>query len=69
MRDVRRIGIIIYLIIKIWYKYPDMRFGQLIDNLYYQYAISTGVHPHPKDYFYVEDDDFMKWLVTFKGWF
>ena len=46
-----------------------MRFGQLIDNLYYQYAISTGVHPRPKDYFYVEDDDFMKWLVTFKGWF
>jgi hypothetical protein len=72
MRDSNRIPVIMGKIEQIWKQYPDMRFGQLVFNLYAAYAQDVGVHQtfHPKwfNYTYIEDDGFLNWLNTFKGW-
>ena len=51
MRDPKRIDVILQEISTIWYKYPDMRLGQLIGN----------VLEGPSLY-YVEDDSLVKAL-------
>ena len=67
MRDPKRIPQIIIEVNRLWHTCSDMRFGQLIDNLYTQYYYDIG-EPLPKDFFYTEDDEFLEWLKTFKGW-
>lgn len=64
MRDPKRMRKILGEIYRIWKKYPDMRFGQLVDNLFVYYIMSIG-ESIPKDYFYIEDDRFFKYLETF----
>ena len=54
MRDENRIDYMLKLVGKIWHKHPDMRFGQLVSNLY-TYTSKT-------DMFYVEDDELMRLL-------
>lgn len=55
MRDENRIDYILKLIGRIWHRYPDWRFGQLVINLYK----SIG----HKDFFYIEDDDLLSVLM------
>lgn len=55
MRDENRIDHILKLVGKIWHRYPDWRFGQLVTNLYR----FTG----HKDFFYVEDEDLLLLLM------
>ena len=64
MRDPNRIDKALLHINRIWKRYPDMRFGQLVENLYTFYIFSSGEYL-PKDYFYIEDDEFLLWLETF----
>ena len=50
MRDPERIDEILDLLKVYWKTYPDLRLGQLVDNISY---IATGQQPY-----YVEDEDF-----------
>lgn len=54
MRDPRRIRPFLDKIAKYWETYPDLRFGQLIDNALYG--------TDKKDIFSIEDDDMEKIL-------
>lgn len=56
MRDPKRIAEISGLIQALWYKYPDLRVGQLLEwiNLCRE---NTKV-----DYYYVEDDEWIEVL-------
>jgi hypothetical protein len=54
MRNPDRIDIILNLIEKIWKHYPDLRFGQLIENILYADNI-----------FYTEDDELEAKLLAF----
>lgn len=51
MRDPQRISTIIAKLLKLWGRYPDWRFCQLISNLH-----GLG----PQDIFHTEDDDLLK---------
>lgn len=78
MRDIKRISIILDLLKRIWIKCPDIRFNQLIHNLTYEYNNRKGnvygewlskkdefgwvSETYHIDLFYVEDDDFIKFL-------
>lgn len=42
MREFARIERIVSLVTKIWRKYPDLRFNQLIDVLSWNYANKNG---------------------------
>jgi len=66
MRNPQRIRQILGAIYLIWAKHPDMRFGQLTYNLYSQFCVDKK-RPVPKDFFYVEDDEFLEWLQKFEG--
>ena len=48
MRDPKRIKILLTELEKLWLKYPDWRFGQLVANLF------------PGDPFHIEDDVMLK---------
>jgi len=52
MRDPSRIPIILERLRLVWEKNPDLRLGQLIQNL-------------EKSFFYLEDDDFLDDLEQF----
>jgi hypothetical protein len=53
MRDINRIDKVTNELNKLWKKYPDMRFGQLIHTIYF----NANDHPRgDRDKFYVEDD-------------
>lgn len=54
MRDLRRIRRVLALLEKEWYKVPDWRLGQLIENI----ARDLGWN----DAFYMNDDDLEKEL-------
>lgn len=54
MRDPNRIPKILVLLKKVWEKYPDLRLGQLVENI----ARDMGWN----DAFYVSDDDLEKEL-------
>jgi len=59
MRDVKRIPKIMERLQKIWERYPDMRLGQLIENVFpntYKDYISA---------YYIEDEAFIKTLEEF----
>jgi hypothetical protein len=61
MRDPKRMRKILGEIYRIWKKYPDMRYGQLMFNLYYIFDTRSYDHYH------VEDSDFLEWLEKFEG--
>lgn len=44
MRDIKRIGKFLGQFMKLWYMFPDWRFGQLVVNIF------------GRDPFYIEDD-------------
>jgi hypothetical protein len=52
MRNSNRIPEILTKIEKIWWRYPDLRFGQLIMN-----AMKMGEY-----LYYIEDDQLIKYL-------
>lgn len=65
MRDRRRITQMCNLLVTMWlHKCPDMRFGQLIYNLF---SFVERKYPE-KDLFYLEDDEMadlmMEWFET-----
>ena len=78
MRDPKRIDELMSLLTELWKKHPDTRFNQLLDSLQYKYqdgryvkrAIrkDEGWHSYEEvevsypDLFYVEDEDFIKYL-------
>ena len=51
MRDPKRIPKVLNEIEKIWKEYPDLRLGQLIDNV---------VSRSPCPLFYIEDEDLVE---------
>ena len=57
MRNPDRIPYILSLIEKGWSKIPDIRFGQLIENL--KFYISKT------DMFYVEDEEMIKYIIDY----
>lgn len=62
MRDPARIPIILEKLNAVWQKYPDIRFGQLIINLYSQIPTSSGNIRGSVDFFSIEDPDFERVL-------
>ena len=56
MRDPERIPEILDKLKEVWEKYPDLRLGQLIDNV-------VGRSPHPL--FYIEDKDLVERVKKF----
>jgi uncharacterized protein YihD (DUF1040 family) len=55
MRDPKRIGHVLDTIRRIWEKNPDLRLGQMIDNLF-------GVDDIDAVLFYIEDGELEKRL-------
>lgn len=55
MREPKRIEEILDKIEKLWKKYPDSRFGQLISNIILD-----------EELYYLEDDRFLKKLEIFE---
>jgi hypothetical protein len=53
MRNLKRIPRIIRKLEKAWMKSPDQRLGQFISNL---------IGPGPHDVFFIEDDDWEKFI-------
>ena len=60
MRDPNRIYEVCSELARIWSKVPDWRLSQLITNAFVIYY-----NRHGHDAFYVEDDDFIKFLEDF----
>jgi hypothetical protein len=58
MRDVKRIKPFLKEFEKIWSKYPDMRFGQIVKCI--------SVHSNT-DLFYIEEDSFKKLMQRFEA--
>jgi hypothetical protein len=76
MRELARIDRIMSLITKIWCKYPDLRFNQLIFHLQTKYEGGKYIQKVPTDergwgmidvpdLFNVEDDKFEKFLSDY----
>lgn len=59
LRDPKRIPNIIMRLLKIWQKYPDMRLGQLIENVFPNTEMTRVTA------YFLEDDDFIKVLEEF----
>lgn len=59
MRDPNRIDKFCAELAQFWHKVPDWRFGQLMTNIMSQYISDYG-----RDAFYVEDEEFFKWIGT-----
>ena len=57
MRDPNRIDYYCDELANLWHKVPDWRFGQLMVNMAIAYRMK-----HNSDTFYVEDDDFFKFM-------
>ena len=57
MRDPNRIDYYCDEIANLWNKVPDWRFGQFILNMERACRVNTG-----KDVFYLEDDEFFKFM-------
>ena len=58
MRDPKRIKPLLMEIEKQWERFPDWRFGQLIENIKRFYDIN--------DLFYIEDDKMLELIKNFK---
>lgn len=57
MRDPNRICQILSLLARGWSQMPDIRFGQLIENL--------KRYIGKEDIFYIEDDDMIQHLIDY----
>jgi len=70
MRDPARIDAILSKLREIWMQDPDMRFGQLVYNLYWEMPETRKMGMTGIDMFYVEDDPFERRLaeVISGGW-
>lgn len=64
MRDKNRIPLVLKEVERIWNKYPDTRFMQLIDSLKHEYSSKNETN---FDLFYLEDDKFLEWLKCQKN--
>lgn len=53
MRDINRIDSYMARLKRIWKRYPDFRFGQMLMNLLGEVQKEVGM-----DLFYVEDEEF-----------
>jgi len=62
MRDPARIDAILSKLKTIWVQDPDMRFGQLVYNLFWQMQDARKEGITGIDMFYVEDDSFERRL-------
>ncbi len=64
MRDPGRIPRSLEKLRALWHAYPDMRLGQLVENLAVSYKLS------PPDLFYIEDEDMEAHIdrVLATGW-
>lgn len=58
MRDIKRIEPFLKDIEKVWKKYPDLRFMQMINNVMANYK---------SDLFFIEEEDFIKMLKGYYG--
>ena len=58
MRSPERIDPFLQNLAKLWKKYPDLRFGQLISNI----TATSKVDP-----FFLEEDQFEKLMKEFEG--
>jgi hypothetical protein len=72
MRDPNRIMEMMTILTAIWLGNPDMRFGQLVINLYSAYIKDKKIYEIEYSYedpviYGFEDDEFLVWLKTFKG--
>lgn len=68
MRDVTRISKILWLIEKLWRKYPDWRFGQLFSNVLTKESGSgIPMRPSENEIFNIEDDVLEKMLKKMLG--
>ena len=60
MRDPKRIEDVLFELKYYWKRHPDMRLGQILDNLAKNLAkIKKG----SEDVFYLEDETLFKWLL------
>lgn len=57
MRSLERIERITYKLGRLWVKFPDQRFGQLLENYVFGYNALTN-----KQVFHIGDDDLEKHL-------
>lgn len=62
-RDPARIDAILSKLREIWMQDPDMRFGQLVYNLYWEMPETRKMGITGIDMFYVEDDPFERRLA------
>ena len=69
-RDPGRIDTVLNKLRGVWMQDPDMRFGQLVYNLYWQIPETKKTGEAGIDMFYVEDDAFERRLgeVIREGW-
>jgi len=69
-RDPGRIDTVLNKLRGVWMQDPDMRFGQLVYNLYGEMPETRKMGITGIDMFYVEDDPFERWLaeVISGGW-
>ena len=59
MRDPKRIASLLLTFAKLWYKFPDLRFGQLVLNI-------VPARDGDNKLFYMEDDEMLKRIEEFK---
>ncbi len=60
MRNPKRIRPFLEELEKLWNRVPDWRFGQLVENVYYNSRSRT-------DQFYIEDDQFLEMIRDMAG--
>lgn len=61
-RDPQRIAAMLFLLKDLWERNPDMRFGQLIGNIYRFENPGTGIEQ--TGLMNIEDDDFQKRMTA-----
>lgn len=62
MRDIERIPLIIDALKACWTTMPDLRFGQLVDNVLSHYK---GTDNLPSNLWNMEDDEWLKAIQLF----
>lgn len=67
MRKLARISRIQNLIHHIWLQHPDLRYGQLISNLYAKYMIPRNLYATNSVMYVLEDSEWEEFLINFKG--
>ena len=60
-RDPNRIPIILKRLENVWRKFPDLRLGQLIENVF----PNRGASGHSESAYYLEDEEFIERIENF----